>query len=704
MPKPLPTCALIVAMLAFTTGLAATPGHAAPGAVPRPEVQPTVTKTFVAAGTTVQHFTVPAGVTQIQFDVEGADSNGAGGYGAQLTGTLTVTPGQVLDIWVGLEGLIGSYVAPFPGGAGGWGGRNGMRHGGTGGKGVYMIPQAGGGAGGGGATEIDLDNGAASPTVLVVAGGGGGAGAGASSGCSGKGAGGCGGLPSGAGGDGQAGIGSVTGPRPGLGGSSAGGGAGGTGGGGSGANGGGTATGEGGKGGDQSNPMNEGGGGGAGGGWGGGGGGAAGNIADYPAGGGAGGSMGPAGTTFAVRSGLGGGSVVLSYPQPADWSRFVPMTPTRLLDTRVPSDITAGKPLAAGDGLDLAITGTHGIPASGVTAVALNITAAAAAGPGYITAWPAGEAKPVVSNLNITAAGQNIANAAIVRIGADGKVSLYSQSGSDLVVDVLGYFVSTAAATSGRFTALPPGRILDTRAANGVPGTNPVPPNTTIDFVIAGRNGVPATGVAAVVLNVTAAAATAPGYITVWPTGQPQPNASNLNVTSVGQNIPNLVIVPVGTGGKVSFYTQGGGHLVADVAGWFGDGTQPSSAAGLFEPLSPSRILDTRFATGVATTTPIAPDHSVDLTVAGNGGAPLPVAFTAVVMNVTAADSTGPGFVTVWPAGQPQPVVSNLNITFAGQNIPNLVVVPISTSGAVSLYTQGGGHLVADIAGVFITG
>ena len=73
-------------------------------------------------------------------------------------------------------------------------------------------------------------------------------------------------------------------------------------------------------------------------------------------------------------------------------------------------------------------------------------------------------------------------------------------------------------------------------------------------------------------------------------------------------------------------------------------------------------------------------------------------------MNVTAAASTGPGFVTVWPASLAQPTVSNLNVTFAGQNIPNLVVVPISPTGDVSLFTQGGGHLIADIAGVFITG
>jgi len=52
----------------------------------------------------------------------------------------------------------------------------------------------------------------------------------------------------------------------------------------------------------------------------------------------------------------------------------------------------------------------------------------------------------------------------------------------------------------------------------------------------------------------------------VWPSDQPRPNASNLNLSTPGQTIPNLVTVPLGADGAVKMYTYGGAHLIADVA------------------------------------------------------------------------------------------------------------------------------------------
>jgi hypothetical protein len=387
---------------------------------------------------------------------------------------------------------------------------------------------------------------------------------------------------------------------------------------------------------------------------------------------------------------------------PAGATRFVPLSPFRLLDTRDVNDITGGNPLAAGDGLDLQILGRNELPAANVTAVVLNVTAAEALAPGFVTVWPSQQIRPTVSNLNVTAVGQNIANLVTVKVGANGKVSLYSQAGTHLVVDVAGYYEPVDAPVSaGRYTPLAPKRILDTRESNGVPGTLPVPAGGRIDVAVAGRGNVPTVGVEAVVLNVTAAEALAAGFVTVWPAGQLKPTASNLNVTFAGQNIANLVIVPLGTNGQVSFYSQSGTHLIADVAGWFGDASQPNGVDGLFEPLDPSRILDTRFANGIATTTPVPPGGEITLTVADRGGAPA-TGVAAAVLNVTAAEATAPGFITVWPAGSTRPVVSNLNVTSAGQNIPNLVSVSVSPAGTVSLHSQGGSHLIADLAGYYV--
>jgi len=68
------------------------------------------------------------------------------------------------------------------------------------------------------------------------------------------------------------------------------------------------------------------------------------------------------------------------------------------------------------------------------------------------------------------------------------------------------------------------------------------------------------------------------------------------------------------------------------------------------------------------------------------------------------ADATAPGYVTVWPSGATRPTASNLNVTATGQNIPNLVSVTLSPAGAVSLYSQSGSHLIADLAGYYVSG
>lgn len=382
-------------------------------------------------------------------------------------------------------------------------------------------------------------------------------------------------------------------------------------------------------------------------------------------------------------------------------TRFVALSPFRLLDSRVAADVTAGLPVASGGHVDLQVTGRGGVPATNVAAVVLNVTAANAIAPGFVTVWPTSQPQPQASNLNITIVGQNIANLVTVRLGAGGHVSLFSQSGTGLVVDVAGYYEPVATSSrDGRYTPLPPTRILDTRIALGVPGTTPAPADAKIDLAVAGHGGVPSAGAAAVVLNVTAAQSLGAGFVTVWPAGNTRPTASTLNVTFAGQNIANLVIVPIGANGSVSLYTQTGTHLIADVAGWFGDNTQQPDVAGLFVPVDPVRVLDTRSALGVLTTTPVPPGTAIVLPIAGHGGTPA-TGIGAVVLNVTAAQATAPGFITVWPSDQPQPTASNLNVTAAGQNIPNLVSVSVGNTGSVSLYTQTGTHLVADIAGYY---
>jgi hypothetical protein len=338
------------------------------------------------------------------------------------------------------------------------------------------------------------------------------------------------------------------------------------------------------------------------------------------------------------------------------------------------------------------------VPSSGVTAVVLNVTATDTTASSYVTVWPDGATRPTASNLNFTA-GETIANLVTVPVGADGAVDFYNHVGStDLVADLAGYY--TATGTGSLLGSVGPVRVLDTRHGTGVSQVAPVGPGGTISVQVTGVDGVPAAGVTAVVLNVTATDTTAASYVTVYPDGQSRPTASNLNFTA-GETIPNLVVVPVGADGKVDFYNHvGSTDLVADLSGYY------TAAGAGYIPLGPVRVLDTRDGTG-APQAPVGPGGTISLQVEGVAGVPA-TGVTAVVLNVTATNPTASSYVTVYPAGQTQPSsgpnASNLNFT-AGETIPNLVVVPVGTDGAVDFYNHTGStDLVADLAGYYTAG
>jgi hypothetical protein len=221
-----------------------------------------------------------------------------------------------------------------------------------------------------------------------------------------------------------------------------------------------------------------------------------------------------------------------------------------------------------------------------------------------------------------------------------------------------------------------PARVLDTRENLGYAGAKPQA-EQVLEVPIAGHGGVPANGATAVALNITVTAATGAGFVTVWGSGD-RPITSNLNVERTGQTIANLVLAPIGSDGKVRIYTSGGGHIIADVAAWFG----PTS---IYRPTGPTRLVDTRNTgtrpvTGSTTEIPITSPGKL------------------AIVNVTATDTTNPGFLTVWGSGS-RPTTSNVNFTRAGMTIPNLAVVPIGDDGKIRVYNDGGSHIIVDLFG-----
>ena len=251
----------------------------------------------------------------------------------------------------------------------------------------------------------------------------------------------------------------------------------------------------------------------------------------------------------------------------------------------------------------------------------------------------------------------------------------------------------TSAPVDPSFAALSkPERLLDTRSSGvkvgAIDGTG-----SAYELQVTGEKGVPSSGVAAVALNVTVVDGEAGdfgGFVTVYPCGT-RPDASNLNFTS-GQTIPNSVIAPVSSSGKVCFYVYGKAHLLADVSGYFSSG---------FSPLSkPERLLDTR-ALGFKVGELDGSGSIGVLQVTGEEGVPS-TGVVAVALNVTVVDGEAGdfgGFVTVYPCGT-RPDASNLNFT-SGQTIPNSVIAPVSAEGEVCFYVYGKAHLLADVSGYF---
>jgi hypothetical protein len=222
---------------------------------------------------------------------------------------------------------------------------------------------------------------------------------------------------------------------------------------------------------------------------------------------------------------------------------------------------------------------------------------------------------------------------------------------------------------------------------------------------VAGEFGVP-TNATAVVLNVTAVNTTTTGYLTLFPAGVSQPLASNINYLGTGA-VPNLVQVGVGLGGKVSIFSSKQADLVVDVEGYDSPTPIDGSGSGLYTALpSPTRICDTRpgnpstligFNTQCNNHT-LAAEGTLNVTVANHNG--IPAGATAAVFNVTVTNPAATGYFTVYPQGSRQPVVSNLNYV-AGQVTSNRVIVPLSASGQISVYSSSAANVIVDVSGYY---
>lgn len=251
-------------------------------------------------------------------------------------------------------------------------------------------------------------------------------------------------------------------------------------------------------------------------------------------------------------------------------SGYTGITPARFLDTRSGTGGYAYKTVSQGHPVTLKIDGRAGLPASGVSAVAVNITEAGATGNGLITAWPGGT-QPITSNLNFDA-GQVRAVSAIVPVSSTGTIELaYTGGGATrLIVDVDGYFSATGSA----YVPVFPYRAFDSRQIKQ--GT--LPGGYYYELEVASYDGLGPDEITGMVSNTTVTGITAAnGDLVIFPNENSSsdspvtvPNTSALNFTS-GQTVANMSFVTPGFGGDEDYYNQSAGNLqlIIDVMGYF---------------------------------------------------------------------------------------------------------------------------------------
>jgi hypothetical protein len=247
-----------------------------------------------------------------------------------------------------------------------------------------------------------------------------------------------------------------------------------------------------------------------------------------------------------------------------------------------------------------------------------------------------------------------------------------------------------------RFVPVTPCRVADTRNPAGPFGGPFISGGTSRGFSVPDSAcNIPATAQAYSV-NVTVVPKGPLNFLTMFPCGQSVPLASTLN-SGDGRVKAAAAILPAGTNGGVCAFATQDTELILDINGYFVSDSSPSVLE--FYPVAPCRLVDTREAAGslggpslvgsAARTFPIL-----------SSPCNIPATAKAYSLNFTSVPKGVLGFLTTWPTGQSQPLVSTLNAP-TGAVTANAAIVPSGTNGDISVFVTHDSDLVIDINGYF---
>jgi YVTN family beta-propeller protein len=276
---------------------------------------------------------------------------------------------------------------------------------------------------------------------------------------------------------------------------------------------------------------------------------------------------------------------------------------------------------------------------------------------------------------------------------------VYTANLTDNSVSVIGN-AGPPPPTGLQFVPATPCRVVDTRKPNGEFGGPAISGGSFRDFIVPDNLscGIPATA-AAYSLNVAVVPHGGLGYLTLWPTGEEQPVVATLNSVD-GRIKANAAIVPAGSNGAIRIYASNTTDVVLDIDGYFLAASDPSAYA--FFPLTPCRVADTRTANGPLGGPYLYGGQQRDFPVLAATSCDIPNSAIAYSLDFAAIPRLGAplGYLTVWPTGQSQPLVSTLN-ALTGTVTANAAIVPAGQNGEISVYPSSATDLVMDINGYF---
>lgn len=371
---------------------------------------------------------------------------------------------------------------------------------------------------------------------------------------------------------------------------------------------------------------------------------------------------------------------------------FVPAS-GRLLDTR---NGTGGftTPMPAGGVRTVTAAGQAGIPDSGVSAVALTLTAVGASSVGAVSVAPGDVATPSGAQL-VFNPGDSVSNTALVALHGDGTLHVLADHAVNLIIDVQGYFTAGSATAPGGFVAVGQTRLADTRSGKGVPAAK-VGTGGAVTVQAGGLANVPPDA-SAVYANVTVLNQTANGYLRTYAADQPAPStgARDFDNSATAQS----VAIPLSADGQFKVLVGAGGpvDLVVDIQGYF----TASADNATFTPAA-VHLLDTR----VAPVRTLAANSVTKLTVAGLAGIPaVSDGLGAVALNLRTVHQAGAagGYLKLWPSDQAEPGTSNINYTADTVYRTDLAIIAPAADGTINVRNGGSApvDLVLDVEGWF---